>query len=137
MRQLRALTNLKDDGHCFACGEKNKQGLNLKFEIDENNRIHTEFTPQKQHQGFKDVVHGGIIGLVLDEVMVNLPWKMGKNVVSAEINIRLKKMAKVGERLIFTAWIEKEDKRVIYTASDAKKDNGEIIASATAKCVRL
>ncbi|GAG82024.1 unnamed protein product, partial [marine sediment metagenome] len=30
------------------------------------------------HQGFKDIVHGGLIGLILDEIMVNLPWKMGK-----------------------------------------------------------
>jgi len=85
---------LEDDKNCFVCGNKNSYGLQLRFTIDKDNAMHTEFMPQKHHQGFKDIVHGGLIGLILDEIMVNLAWKMGKNAVTAEFNVRLKKIAK-------------------------------------------
>lgn len=129
--------NLEDDKYCFVCGDKNKYGLGLKFVIDKDNMMHAEFIPQKHHQGFKDIVHGGLIGLILDEIMVNLPWKMGKNVVTAEFNVRLKKIAKVGEKLSFRGWIEREESKIIYTRAEAKNENGAILATATAKCIKL
>lgn len=128
---------LEDDRYCFACGEKNKHGLHLKFNIDDNNIIHTEFTPAKEHQGFKDIVHGGIIGLVLDEVMVNLPWKMGIKAVSVEINVRLRNPAKVGEKLLFSAWIDRTEKKLIYTKAETKNESGKIVATASAKCINV
>ncbi len=82
---------LEDNKKCFVCGSENKHGLGLKFVIDENNIMQTEFVPLEQHQGFKGIMHGGLIGLILDEVVVNLAWKLGKNAVSAELNIRLKR----------------------------------------------
>jgi uncharacterized protein (TIGR00369 family) len=128
---------LKDNNKCFVCGTENRYGLHLEFVIDKNNIMQTEFVPLEQHQGFKGIVHGGLIGLILDEIMVNLAWKLGKNAVSAELNIRLKRAAKVGEKLIFRGWIEKEDKKMICTKAEAKDENGSIVATATAKCIRV
>lgn len=129
--------NLEDDKYCFVCGDKNKYGLGLKFAIDKNNVMHTEFIPQKHHQGFKDITHGGLIGLILDEIMVNLAWRLGKNVVSAELNLRLKKTAKIGEKISFKGWIDKEEGKIIYTKAEAKNENEVIIATANAKCIKV
>lgn len=133
----RYYMKLEDDRYCFACGENNKYGLHLKFAVDKNNVMHTEFIPQKQHQGFKDIVHGGLIGLILDEIMVNLLWKLGKHAVSAEFNVRLKKAAKIGECILFSSWIDKEEKKIIYTKAQAEDKNGKTIATAFAKCVKV
>lgn len=76
--------NLEDDHFCFACGSLNNYGLKLSFKLDKKNEtIATEFVPQKIHQGYKDIVHGGLIGLILDECMVNLAWRLG-NPLSAQ-----------------------------------------------------
>ncbi len=128
---------LEDDMYCFACGDKNERGLRLKFTIDKDNVMHTEFMTRKHHQGFKDIIHGGLIGLILDEIMVNLAWKLGKKVVSAEFNVRLKRMAKTGEKLLFSGWIDREDSRIIYTKAEARDEHGAVIATATAKCLRV
>jgi acyl-coenzyme A thioesterase PaaI-like protein len=128
---------LEDDKNCFVCGNKNSYGLQLRFTIDKDNAMHTEFMPQKHHQGFKDIVHGGLIGLILDEIMVNLAWKMGKNVVTAEFNVRLKRIAKVREKLLFRGWIDREDNKIIYTKAEAKNEHGTIIALASAKCFKV
>ena len=129
--------NLEDDKNCFACGVENKHGLGLKFAMDEANIMHTEFLPRKHHQGFKDIVHGGLIGLILDEIMVNLLWRLGKNAVSAEFNVRLKEMTKVGGKLLFKGWIDKEESRMIYTKAEARNEEGAVIAAASAKCVKV
>lgn len=128
---------LEDDMNCFACGDKNRYGLHLKFTIDKDNVMQAEFIPQKHHQGFKDIVHGGLIGLILDEIMVNLAWKMGKNIVTAELNVRLKKITKTKEKLLFRGWIDREDGKIIYTKAEAKNERGIIIATASAKCLRI
>lgn len=127
---------LEDDKYCFACGEKNSHGLHLKFALD-SNILSTEFIPQKHHQGFKNIVHGGIIGLVLDEVMVNLLWKLEIHAISAELSVRLKKPAKVGEKIFFKGWICKETDKIIYTEAEAKDEKGAVIATANAKCVLI
>ncbi len=128
---------LEDDRYCFACGEKNRHGLGLKFTVDKAGTMHTEFIPQKHHQGFKDIMHGGLIGLIMDEVMVNLLWKLGKNSVTAELNIRLKKAAKVGEKLHFSGWVDKQEGRIIYTGAEARNATGSILATTGEKCIAL
>jgi len=138
-KQKEDMTNIKleDDKNCFVCGDKNSYGLRLRFTIDKNNIMHTEFISQKHHQGFKDIVHGGLIGLILDEVMVNSAWKLGKDVVTAEFSVRLKRIAKVGEKLLFRGWIDRENDKIIYTKAEAKNEHGTIIALASAKCFKV
>ena len=127
---------LEDDHFCFGCGTQNKEGLKLSFELKDD-ALYSEFVPSKKFQGFKDIVHGGIIGLILDELMVNLLWKRGTPAVSAQLDIRLKKMANVGQKLLFKSFVEKEDRRIIYTKAEARDINSDLIATASAKCVRI
>ena len=53
---------------CFGCGDNNPIGLRLRFAYA-GNGVEASFTPSAEHQGFHDVVHGGIISTVLDEAM--------------------------------------------------------------------
>ena len=75
---------LEDDGHCFACGKKNPGGLQLDF-TSSNGKTAAEFLPKKEHQGFKDLVHGGIIATILDEAMVKAVLSTGVQAVTAEL----------------------------------------------------
>ncbi|MFN8241595.1 MAG: PaaI family thioesterase [Bacteroidales bacterium] len=52
---------------CFGCGRKNPVGLRLDFfESDEG--LHAEWQPTSQFQGYPNVLHGGIIATLLDEI---------------------------------------------------------------------
>ena len=127
----------EDDHQCFACGKNNTDGLQLDFKLV-GNKLITEYTFPKKFQGYAEIVHGGMLSLVLDEVMVNLPWKRdGVPAVSAELNIRLKKPVKIGQKVIFTSEVEKEIKGIIYVKGEARLENGEIAATGTAKCVKV
>lgn len=127
---------LIDDRHCFVCGEKNISGLKLKFDL-EDNTLRTRFKPDKKYQGYADILHGGIIGLILDEMIVNLPWKLGMKVVTAEYTVRLKKPVNINEELEFISRIIDNKTRLIIVEAQAKKLDGTIVAVAVGKCMRV
>jgi acyl-coenzyme A thioesterase PaaI-like protein len=126
-----------DDHYCIACGKDNPIGLKLEFVI-EGDTIHADWIPDKRFQGYADIVHGGMITLVLDEVMVNLPWrKLGVPVVSAEMTVRLKQPGKIGEKIRFSARMDDPNRKIILTSGLAQGEDGRVIAEATAKCVKV
>jgi len=126
---------LSDDNFCFVCGRENKQGLRIEFKLSEDNCLSGEFQAKKEFQGFANILHGGIIGLILDEVMVNLLWKLDKKAVTAWFEMKLKKPVYVGETIRFKAWIEKETNRVIETKASCLDAKGEVVALGRAKCL--
>jgi acyl-CoA thioesterase FadM len=78
-----------------------------------------------------------MLAVVLDDIMVNLAWHEKYRVVTGELTLRLKKPARVGEKLSLSAWISKVDSKIIYIESSAQDAHGEIVATAKASCVIL
>lgn len=129
------MKKLEDDHHCFVCGEKNPYGLHLTFSLREGSAV-TEFIPQKIHQGYKDIVHGGIISTLLDEAMVKAALMQGLPAITAEITVRFRNPLMVGERAIIEATITNMNKRIIETSARIKKSDETLIAEGHAKLLR-
>lgn len=127
----------RDDGMCFVCGPKNPIGLKLDFALLDNDTLETRFTPQKVHQGYADVVHGGILATILDEVMVNLPIKLGHKAVTARMEVNLKRPARVGQELVFTAQLVGETRRTLQARARAQTVDGTVVAEARGTLMKL
>lgn len=127
---------LADDDGCFVCGRSNPIGLKLEF-AEEGDEYVTYFTPRKEHQGFVDIVHGGLVGTVLDEVMVRYAYVLGRGAVTAEMTLRLKRPARVGSTLRVAARILSEDRRLINAAATATDSDGRVVAEATARMMKV
>ena len=57
------------EGHdCFACGTNNPIGLKLDF-YRQGNSICSDVVLSRNHVGWQNMAHGGIISTLLDEVM--------------------------------------------------------------------
>lgn len=126
-----------DDKHCLVCGKENPIGLKLEFKL-EGRTLCTHWVADKRFQGYENVLHGGMIALILDETMVNLPWKRDSiPVISAELTTRFIKPAKIGEALKFIAEADDVSKKIISTRGRCVNAAGELIAEASAKCVRI
>ena len=54
--------------HCFACGTANPIGLNLDFYLSDD-MVCTDVTLTRNHVGWQNMAHGGIVSTLLDEVM--------------------------------------------------------------------
>lgn len=52
---------------CFGCSRSNPAGLKLTFE-EEDGKLYASWDPLPQFQGYINVLHGGIIATLLDEV---------------------------------------------------------------------
>jgi acyl-coenzyme A thioesterase PaaI-like protein len=122
---------LEDDGHCFACGPKNTSGLGLEFRA-EGGKAFAEFIPRKSHQGFKDIVHGGIITAVLDEAMMKALLFRGIFAMTAEIAVRFRSPLRVGDNSVVEGEISAVNGRFIEASAVLRKAD-EVVAVATAK----
>jgi len=127
---------LVDDHYCFVCGPKNPIGLKLDFRFD-GKTISTDFVPQKEHQGYMNIVHGGIISTLLDEVMVKLAIELGMPAVTAQMDIRLKQALKTGAKITVSAEITKDSRKIIEAYAKAVTDDGVIVADAKGKLVKI
>jgi len=127
-----------DDRYCFACGERNPIGMRLNFKLTEGG-IEAKYAFPREMQGYSGVVHGGMISLLLDEVMVNLPWlKDKKPVVSAEIKMQFKKPLAIMEPVTARAWIDRQRKSLTWIKSVLIRDrDGEFVAQAEALCMKV
>jgi acyl-coenzyme A thioesterase PaaI-like protein len=121
-----------NEGFCFGCGQNNPMGLKLHFIID-GETIRAEFTPDKLHQGWPGLLHGGILGCLLDEAMSNIAYATGNTCLTASIEIRLRQPVKVEAPLVITAWITRHRKKLIETAGKVAFKDGTIVAESTAK----
>ncbi|MBW8004449.1 MAG: PaaI family thioesterase [candidate division NC10 bacterium] len=128
---------LVDDQMCFVCGKKNPAGLQLDFELVGDAEVQTSFLPTKQFQGFQDIVHGGIITTILDEVMVNGAWLRGVRAVTGKLEVRLKQAARVGERLYFAGRMLRDGHKTVEMESWAATAEGVIVAEARGLLVKV
>ena len=103
---------------CFACGQENPIGLKIVFEFD-GEVCRAEFTPDKNHVGWEDTVHGGIIYSALDDVTANVMYKQGRKAHTARCEIRYRQALRVGETIRLKGWIEKEKGRLVMLRGEA------------------
>jgi uncharacterized protein (TIGR00369 family) len=126
-----------DDGMCFACGERNTKGLNLKFTVfPQKRRIETSVTLSSEFQGWKGIVHGGIITTILDELMAKIIWELGMRAVTAALEVRFKNTARISEEIRAMGEVMRIEKRLIFAQAQALKGDGTIIAEAFGKFLK-
>ena len=93
-----------DDGLCFVCGKANEHGLKLAFHSVKGSTC-SEFVLQNNFQGYKNIIHGGVIAAILDEAMIHAAMAEGHSPVSAEITVRFKQPLLVGQPAIVEAML--------------------------------
>ena len=129
---------LDDDAMCFCCGPKNPIGLKLEFETTADGRMRTIWTPRKEHQGFKDIVHGGLVATVLDEVMVRLLYLRGISAVTAGMETKWIEPVRWGAPYRFEGWIVQDRGRAVITEAEAfLVEPEQRVAWCRAICIRV
>lgn len=103
---------------CFACGKDNPIGLRIEFHYD-GDVCRAEFTPNENHVGWEDTVHGGIIYSALDDVTANVLYRQGRKAHTARCEVRYREPLRVGETISLKGWIEKERGRLVVLRGSA------------------
>ena len=117
---------------CFACGRQNPCGLKLEFE-ERNETYISHFTGEAQHQGYDGIMHGGIVGTLLDEIMARYVFAKGFNAVTARLEVRYIKPTPIGVPLLIKGRITRVKGRLYETAGVIELPDGTVTAEGTAK----
>lgn len=122
---------------CFVCGKDNPSGFNITFYY-RNGRIEADFIPQERHIGYQNIVHGGLLATLLDECMGWSTFLSRKVMcVAAEISVRYKVSAHVGDRLTVCGELVSDRKRLINVRGEIVRDDGTVICTGEGKFVPM
>lgn len=119
---------IEDAPMCFACGPQNPIGLKIRFDV-EGDVCTAKFTPNENHVGFSDTVHGGIIYTALDDVTANILYQQGRKAHTARCEIRYRQPARVGEALKIKGWIESERRRLIILKGEIRRASDDVVVA--------
>ncbi len=117
---------------CFVCGLENPSGLHLRFYDNGKDEVAADFTVQPNHQGYPDVVHGGIVAAILDEaggrtVMAGDPMRF---FMTAKIEIRYRRPVPVGRPLKAVGRLVKLRDRLATATAEIRSAAGDVLAEA-------
>jgi acyl-coenzyme A thioesterase PaaI-like protein len=124
--------------HCFACGTANPKGLNLYF-YRTGDAICTDITLDRNHEGWENIAHGGIISTLLDETM---SWAIifFKRIffVTRKMEVKYVKPVLIGVPLTVTGKIIDDSvSPKIRAVADIRDGEGSLLVRGTAEFVEL
>jgi uncharacterized protein (TIGR00369 family) len=123
---------------CFGCGGGNTRGMKLTFEQDDVARkIIGRFRLGTEYQGAFGIVHGGVIALVLDEVMGKVCRFRGVRAVTAEMNIEYLKPVWVDADVVVEGYEKEIDGRNLHLVGEIKDASGKLLARSRGRFVML
>jgi acyl-coenzyme A thioesterase PaaI-like protein len=115
------MDNTYFDNYCFVCGKDNPRGLKIAVRYDEGEMAAaTELSLPKEFQGWTEVIHGGILATLLDEMMAHAVWRFAGPGLTLGIEVRFHKPLKPGEKILARG--------ILKTANGSRRQaEGEII----------
>ena len=91
--------------HCLMCGNENPFSLRLCFNTDAEGIVHTVFKGHEGLQGYKGILHGGVISSLLDAAMTNCLFHQGIEALTGDLHVRFLKPIPCNASLDIRAWV--------------------------------
>ncbi|MGV8075556.1 MAG: PaaI family thioesterase [Syntrophobacteraceae bacterium] len=126
------LIPVRDNDMCFGCGPINPYGLRMKFFTDEKSII-SELTVADYLAGWKNVVHGGIVTVIFDEVMGRTAMYFLKKVcLTKNISVNFLRTTSTAKKLKAEGRIlEVRSEREAVMEASITDEDGNVCATAT------
>lgn len=122
--------------NCFVCGDKNPIGLNVPFYV-KGDMVVAEYTAGAQFEGYKNILHGGILSSLLDEVMIRAVLAMGIYTLTSEINVKFKKMVRIGDKLSLEGKLVENRGKILLAEGKITNQNNQLVAQGEGKFFRV
>jgi uncharacterized protein (TIGR00369 family) len=122
-------------GGCVVCGQGdvNPSSLNLRFRVTDAG-VEVPFTPGSRQEGYRRIVHGGILCALLDET---IGWAVAvqrrKYFVTGELNVRFLRPLQVGTPVVVKGWAVEHKFKYSVAEGEIVDDDGTVYAKASGK----
>jgi uncharacterized protein (TIGR00369 family) len=110
--------------------------MQLAFEQDDaRQRIVGRFRLGEEYQGGSGFVHGGIIALLLDEVMSKATRFHAEHAVTADLRVEYKRPIRVGQEIVIEGFVARRDGRQLYHEGEIRNEAGDLLARGEGRFV--
>lgn len=118
-----------DDNVCFVCGS-DVPGLHMAFSGDAQ-EVRAEAVIEPPYQGFRGVVHGGVLAGIVDDAMWHVIHQQDNEFpVTAELKVRYLAPVKIGELLIVRGRMVRYRRRLMVAEAVVENAAGDVLVSA-------
>lgn len=118
--------------NCFGCSPVNPVGLRMRFFSDGKSVLSRLAVPEHLC-GWSRIVHGGVLGTILDEVM---SWAaihlLQRIALTRTLTVEYVKPATVGTELEARAWVREAQGNDAATEAEIRDAGGDLCARAIA-----
>ncbi len=121
---------------CFVCAAHRPNGLGIRFRAGADGSIRATFERGRLFQGYRGMVHGGVISAILDGAMTHCLFARGKGGVTARLIVRFLRPVGAGRPAEVRAWL-KDYSPPLYVLESELSQDGKVAARATAKFIDL
>jgi len=128
------MTSLEDDRYCFACGPENPAGLQVEIAKREKGIAEIRWEPAREYQGFRDILHGGIVSTLLDEAMAHAALSVATGAATAQMTVHFRKPVRTDRPVLASAEVVEHRGRLLRVRGVLAQE-GEEKASAEGKFV--
>ncbi len=127
------------DHYCFVCGRDNPRGLKIKVRyLPEETAAETELSLPREFQGWAEVIHGGILATLLDELMAHAVWHFAGPGVTIGMEVRFHQPLKPGEPILVRGVMTSPNgSRRLAEAEIVRLTDGKKIASGKSRFLLL
>jgi acyl-coenzyme A thioesterase PaaI-like protein len=120
------------DYRCFGCSPHNPHGIQLRF-MHDGDGLRTEFRLGRAHESYPGVVHGGLLGVIADELMGNLVvLRTGEIPFTTGMRLRYVNPVLVDGAYTCVGRIRDGAGALIHTECEIRDEEGGLVATATA-----
>lgn len=127
----------RPENQCFGCGDRNEHGLHMTFVYDPNhNSVESWFIPPKHLMGSLNIMHGGMVSLLLDETMGKVLSGMNVKAPTAQLNVRFKRPTFIEQELYLRGRLISEQGRKCTLLAEVLDQDGHITAQAEGLFIR-
>jgi len=110
--------------------------MKLTFEVDtESGRAAGRFVLGPRYGGGAGFVHGGVIAVLLDEVMGKISKLSEERAVTAELNIEYRKPVPTDAEIVVSGWQESEQGRNRFRVGEIHDSHGNLLARGRGRFV--
>jgi uncharacterized protein (TIGR00369 family) len=128
---------LLDDKYCFACGPLNPLGLHMEVSYLEDKAI-SRLSLKREFQGWKNVVHGGVVATILDEIMAHAVVHYLGKAVTTSIQVTYRMPLHVGEEILAVGYVVEMKRRGAVARGEIRAvEDDKVIAAGKSKFILL
>lgn len=128
---------LSDDRYCFACGTLNPIGLHMEVSYLEDKAV-SRFSLKREFQGWSNIVHGGVVATILDEIMAHAVMHYVGKGVTTSLQITYRAPLHVDKEVRAVGYVAERKSRLAVAKGEVRAvDNGKLIATGESRFIFL